>query len=41
MIDNNETLHFMQDTKQGTIKINASEFEYGTNWIVRIAKVTF
>lgn len=40
-LDNNETLHFMQDTKQGTITINASGFEYGTNWIVRIAKVTF
>ncbi|WEV43260.1 alpha-L-fucosidase [Lactobacillus sp. ESL0684] len=40
-LDNGEKLSFMQEPKNGTLTINASGYVYGSDWCVRIAKVTF
>ena len=40
-MDNDESIPFMQDTSTGALTIDANGFTYGSNWIVRVAKVEF
>ncbi|MFC6177161.1 alpha-L-fucosidase [Companilactobacillus huachuanensis] len=40
-MDDNEKLKFMQDTETGALTFDASGFNYGTNWIIRVAKIRF
>lgn len=39
-LDNNETLKFSQNISRQTLAVDASGFDYGTNWVVRVAKLT-
>lgn len=39
-MDNNEDLSFIQDTQTGILTVNATGFNYGTNYIIRVAEVT-
>ncbi|MFC6169545.1 alpha-L-fucosidase [Loigolactobacillus jiayinensis] len=40
-LDNSKTLNFMQDVSEKLLTIDASGFMYGTDWVVRIARITF
>ncbi|KRM83944.1 alpha-L-fucosidase [Liquorilactobacillus vini] len=38
-LDNNEELMFHQNLKENSLTVAATGFDYGTDWIVRVAKV--
>ncbi|MQS75143.1 alpha-L-fucosidase [Companilactobacillus halodurans] len=40
-LDNNQDLKFMHDKSNGFLTIDANGFTYGSNWIIRVAKVQF
>lgn len=40
-LDNNEPVYFMQDKDKGVVTIDATGFTYGTDWVVRVARVDF
>ncbi|WP_024625672.1 alpha-L-fucosidase [Lactiplantibacillus fabifermentans] len=38
-LDNQQPIHFMQDSQRGTLTIDANGYSYGRDWVIRIAKV--
>ncbi len=39
--DNGEKLEFSQNIDEKTLSINATAFPYGTNTVVRVAKISY
>lgn len=40
-LDNGHSVSFMQDSKKGILTIDVGGYTYGTDWCVRVAKITF
>ena len=40
-LDDGANVPFMQDCARGTLTVDANGFTYGTDWVVRVAKVTY
>jgi len=40
-LDNGQEVPFMQDTERGTLTVDANGFTYGSDWVVRVARVEY
>ena len=40
-LDNDQQVPFMQDVERGTLTVDANGFAYGTDWVIRVARVTY
>lgn len=40
-LDNDQQVPFMQDVERGILTVDANGFAYGTDWVIRVARVTY